>query len=135
VRAILDKVEGVADVTCDRKNKTVSFTAKDKETAHKALDALYDGGFAGTGSFGDLSFARATAATKGQTNEVTVKGVHACCKRCVGIIKGLFKDATVTVTGTGVQKDLRITGENLNVSEVLSKLEGAGFSGRAEGKK
>jgi copper chaperone CopZ len=134
VRAVLDKVEGVADVTCDRKNKTVTFTAKDEKTAHKALDALYDGGFAGTGSYGDLAFARATTDSTTKTNEVTVKGVHACCKRCVGILKGLFKDATVTVTGEGVQKDLRITGKDLSVGEVLSKLESAGFSGRAKGK-
>jgi copper chaperone CopZ len=135
VRAILAKVEGVGDVACDRKNKTVTFSAKDQKTAVKALDALFAGGFAGTGSYGDVAFARATRVEGGKTDEVTVKGVHACCKTCIKAIQALFKDATVTVSGKGVQRDVHIAGKDLDPGDVQGKLEGAGFSGRLEVRK
>ena len=43
VGGILKKVDGVTDPKCDREGKTVTFTAKDDETAKKAVQALADG--------------------------------------------------------------------------------------------
>src|SRR5205807_8974722 len=63
VKAILAKVDGVSEVQCDRQNKTVTFTARDKKAAEKALDAMFAGGFAGTAMYDGVSFARASAAT------------------------------------------------------------------------
>jgi copper chaperone CopZ len=130
VVGILGKIDGISDVKTDRKSKTVSFAAKDKAAFQKAYDALYNGGFAGTGTFGDTVTARDSAKTEGKVDEVTVKGVHACCNQCIGALNALFKDSKVTVIGKGTQRDVQISGKDLNVGEVLRKLESAGFSGR-----
>jgi hypothetical protein len=134
VQSILGKVDGISDVKTDRKAKSVTFTAKDAAAFKKAYDALYDGGFAGTGTFGNTGVTRAPNKNTDKADEVTVKGVHACCKQCVGILQATFKDAKVTVTGTGTQRDVTVSGKGLNVGEVLSKLEAAGFSGKVEKK-
>src|SRR5437870_3177877 len=47
VKGILDKVEGVTDIACDRQLKTVTFTAEDAKTAKKAFASLRKGGFFG----------------------------------------------------------------------------------------
>src|SRR5262245_64597581 len=47
VGQLLQKVDGVTG-KCDREAGTISITAKDKESAQKAVDALTAGGFHGT---------------------------------------------------------------------------------------
>jgi copper chaperone CopZ len=130
VGGILGKIDGVSDAKCDIKGKTVTFTAKDKATFEKAFNALHDAGFAGTGKFGDTGIARASSKTEGKSDEVTVKGVHACCGMCISALQGLFPDAKVTVTGKGTQRDVRVAGKDLNAGEVLQKMESAGFTGK-----
>ena len=48
VNDILGKIEGVSDVKCDRKNKTVTLTAADDQAAQKGSDALATAGYHGT---------------------------------------------------------------------------------------
>jgi hypothetical protein len=66
------------------------------------------------------------------TEEVTVKGVHVCCKECQKIVDGLFKDAKVSYAGTGPLKDLKIAGKGLTKSKVWGALLDAGFAGKFE---
>jgi copper chaperone CopZ len=132
VQAILAKVDGISDVQCDRKNKTVTFTARDKTAAQKALDAMFEGGFAGTGKYDNVSFGRASSSTAGKADTITVKGVHACCGQCHKALKALFPDATVTIAGSGAQRDITIAGKDLSAAEVQQKLQKAGFSGKIE---
>jgi copper chaperone CopZ len=129
VKGILDKVEGVSDVECDRKNKTVTFKLKDGKGADKVLQALSKGGFCCTVTVGGKSIAEGPADSKDKADEVTVKGVHACCKQCKEAIEKLFPDAKITLTGKGPQKDLTISGKDLVVSDVLKTLNKAGFTG------
>jgi copper chaperone CopZ len=134
VEAILAKVDGVSDVKCSVKDKTVTFTAKDKAAAAKALGAMYDGGFAGAAKYGDIAISRATAKVEGKEKDVTVKGVHACCGQCTTAIKGLFPDAKVTITGAGAQRDVTIEGTDLSFAGVLQALNAKGFTGKVEKK-
>jgi copper chaperone CopZ len=134
VNDLLAKVEGVAEVKCDRKNKTVTFTAKDMKAAQKALEALFDGGFAGTGHYGDVAFEATTSAPAEKANEVTVKNVHACCPQCHKALQKLFDGAKVTITGSGPQRDVTVGGDNLSGREILEKLNKAGFNGKIEKK-
>jgi periplasmic mercuric ion binding protein len=134
VAAILDKVEGVADVKCDRKNKTVTFNAKNLKAAQAALAAMYEGGFAGTAKYGDTELTRSLSTDKTKSNEITVKGVHACCGMCHKAIQKLFADAKVTFAGTGPQREVTITGKDLVANDVLLKLSEAGFNGTVEKK-
>jgi copper chaperone CopZ len=131
----LKKVEGVAEVKCDQKTKIVTFTSKDDKTSGEALEALFKAGFTGkaTKENGNMFLGRiGPNPFEKPTDEVTVKGVHACCKECQKIIDGLFKDAKVSYSGTGPLKDLKITGKGLNKNKVWAALLQAGFAGKVE---
>lgn len=132
VNAILAKVDGVSDVTCDRKKKTVSFTAKNFAAANAALAAMYEGGFSGTATYDNKNFSLTTTGGTTKTDTVTVKGVHACCGQCTKAITKLFPDAKVTIAGSGAQRDVTVSGKDLTVSDVVGKLNGAGFNGKVE---
>jgi periplasmic mercuric ion binding protein len=135
VAGILKDVEGITDAKCDIKEKTVSFTAKDKKAADAAVAALYKGGFAGEGKFGDAKVGGKTAKkTEGKVDSVTVKDVHACCGQCNKALKALFPDAKVAIEGAGQQKDVTIAGTGLNVGEVIDALRKAGFNGKVDKK-
>jgi copper chaperone CopZ len=133
VNGILDKVEGVSNVKCDVKNKTVTFSAKDKATVEKALAAMYKGGFAGSATFGDATISKSASAPTGKADEVVVKDVHACCGQCKTAIGNVFGgNANVTITGSGAQRTVTIRGKDLNPADVLQKLNKAGFNGTIE---
>ena len=135
VGKILGGVEGITDAKCDIKEKNVTFTAKDKKAADDAVAALYKGGFAGEGKFGDAKLGgKVPKKTEGKVDSVTVKDVHACCWMCNKAIKALFPDATVTIEGPGPQKDVTIAGKDLNTSDVLAALRKAGFNGKIDKK-
>jgi hypothetical protein len=132
VAAILAKVEGISDVVCDRSVKppTVTFTAKDQAAAHQALDAMYQGGFSGSLKVGDtVATPAAPQLPKGKVNSVTFTKVHVCCGQCVTGVKKLFKDAEVTFEGKDAQKDVTITGTDLDPNMVLQRLREGGFNG------
>ncbi len=130
---ILAKVDGLADVKVDQKTKTVTFTAKDKATAERAVSAIYEAGFAGTAKYDDAALAAPAAKqSDSKTKEITVKGVHACCGQCHKAIKALFEGAKVDITGTGAQRTVTITGADLSPATVLQKLNETGFNGKIE---
>jgi copper chaperone CopZ len=130
----LSAVDGVTDVTSDQKTKTVTFKAKDTKAAEAGVKALIAAGFFGSASEDgkDLKIGLNLPKKGEKADEVTVKGVHVCCKRCQNMINDLFKDAKVTYSGTGVQKDVKISGKGLDKEAVLETLLKAGFSGKVE---
>ncbi len=135
VAAILKGIDGISEAKCDIKEKTVSFTAKDKKAADAAVAALYKGGFAGEGKYGDEKVGgKAPKATKGKVDSVTVKDVHACCGQCHKALKALFPDAKVTIEGTGPQREVTVEATGLNVGEVIGTLRKAGFNGKVDKK-
>ena len=135
IAAVLKDIEGISDAKSDIKEKTVSFTAKDKKAADAAVKALYDNGFAGEGKFGDAKLGGKTGKkTEGKVDTVTVKGVHACCGMCHKAIKALWPDATVTIDGSGPMRDITVAGKDLNAGEVIMALRKAGFNGKIDKK-
>jgi copper chaperone CopZ len=136
VGVILAKVDGISEVKCDRKSKSVTFTAKDAKAANAAWDALYAGGFAGTLTFDGATDARAVKATNDKNDELKFDKVHACCGQCIKALGALFPDAKVSVTGKGAQRLVTISGKDLDAGATLNALNGAGFNGvRVEAKK
>src|SRR5262249_35165779 len=115
---ILGKVDGVSKVSVDRPNKRGTFEAKSDKAASDAYNALMKGGFYCTLTQGDKSSATSSSVNL-KADTITVKNVHACCGQCVKALKALFKDAEVTVEGTGSQKDVTIAGKNLEGQAVL----------------
>jgi hypothetical protein len=130
VKGILDKVEGVSDIACDRKAKTVTFTATDSKTAKKAFQSLRKGGFFGEASVDGNAITVKNKASKDKTDKVTVGDVHVCCGACKKAIETLFTGLTITYSGSGAQKSVTISGENLEPAAVLDVLRKAGFNGK-----
>jgi copper chaperone CopZ len=131
VSGILEKVEGLSDVKVDQSTKTVTCTAKDKATAEKALAAMYTGGFAATGKYGDATISYTVPKqSNSKAKEVTVKDVHVCCGQCKAAIKKLFKGAEVKYEGTGPQLDVTVSGDDLTPAGVLKALNDSGFHGK-----
>jgi copper chaperone CopZ len=129
VAGILGKVDGVSDAKCDRAEKTVTFTASDAKTARKAFDALRKGGFFGQATCEGKEMKTKNTASKDKAAKVTVNDVHVCCGACKKAVEKLFKDATITYTGDGPQRNVTIAGENLTPAAVLQTLRAAGFNG------
>jgi hypothetical protein len=130
VQAILDKVEGVSEVACDRSKQEVRFTAKDEKAAKSAYDKLLTGGFYGRASSDQgTAFATASASAGVKADQVTVKGVHVCCNSCKRGIEALFQGSKVSYAGDGPQRDVTISGRNLDPAAVMDTLRGAGFNG------
>ena len=134
VTEILTNVNGVTKITCDRKGKAVTFEAKDKKTADDAVAALLNGGFIGKMTVDGKDIPITNKELKFKADEISVKNVHICCGQCTKAVNALFKDAKVTVSGKGAQKDVVISGKNLDADEVLRTLQSAGFHGVVEKK-
>jgi copper chaperone CopZ len=134
VAAALKTVDGVADAKCDQKAKTVSFTTKDEKTTTAALKALTNAGYYGEASDDGKAVKLDTPSLKAgeKADDVTVKGVHVCCKMCQDAVNALFKDAKVSYTGTGAQREVKISGKGLEKAKVLEALQKAGFTGKVE---
>jgi copper chaperone CopZ len=130
----LAKADGLADVKCDQKTKSITFTANDDKALTGALQALMDAGFYGTATNDGkvVAFAQAGPKKGDKADEITVKGVHVCCKRCQDAVTALLKGAKVSFSGSGAQKDVKISGKDLDKAEVLKKLEKGGFFGKVE---
>jgi mercuric ion binding protein len=129
VKGILEKVEGVSDIACDRATKTVTFTATDEKTAKKGFQSLRKGGFFGEASCDGKALTVKNKASKDKVNEVTVNDVHVCCGNCKKAIEKLFKGATITYTGDGPQRNVTIAGEDLVPATVLDTLRKGGLTG------
>lgn len=142
VADVLAKVPGVSDPKVDLKTRTATFMAKDYAAFRDAYLALVNAGLVCLPYY-DLAggekidpkarfFILGKMESKGKTNVVKVKGVHCCCADCQKVIAGLFKNAKVTFTGTGPQKDLTITGKDLSKADIINALFDAGLHGKLD---
>ena len=127
VGQILQKVDGVTG-KCDRAAGTISITAKDKESAQKAGDALAAGGFHGTVEGKEVTIKDDSGATKGQVKSLTINGIHNCCNSCnekinsaLGKVKGVTGNTAKARSDT-----FEVTGD-FDAEEVVKTLNAAGF--------
>jgi mercuric ion binding protein len=136
VAETLKTVDGVTDAKCDTKAKTVTFTTKDDKTTTAAVTALFASGFFGTSTDdGKEVKVETDAPTKGdKADEVTIKGVHACCGQCQGAIKKALPEGTKAAFSDkkGAQVTVKVTGKDLDKAGILEALNKAGFNGKIE---
>jgi periplasmic mercuric ion binding protein len=136
VKEILGNVKGVSAVKVDRKAADkVTFTAESEAVANDALTALHKGGFACELTAGSKKFSAPKTMVNVKGDEIVVTGSHVCCGACIKAVKALFKDAEITVNGTGTIRDIIVKGKNLDGQVVLDTLEKGGFSGTVQSKK
>jgi copper chaperone CopZ len=124
---ILKKVDGVTG-KCDQKGGSVAITAKDDETAQKALDALAAGGFHGTTDSKDLKIKDDSGVAKEKVKTLTLEGVHNCCNLCnKSITAAVGKVAGVTGNTAKAKSDtFDVTGE-FDAEELVKALNAAGY--------
>jgi copper chaperone CopZ len=134
VAKILKGVDGVSG-KCNQKAKTVTITAKDDETAQKALDALAAGGFHGDTGNKDLAQKDDSGASAGKVKGVTVSGVHNCCGACCKAIKAAVKgvDGVKADTAKPKETSFEVTGD-FDAAELVKALNAAGFHVKVEKK-
>jgi copper chaperone CopZ len=127
VGAIIGKVDG-ASATCDTKAKTITITAKDDETAKKAIAALAEGGFHGDTGNKDINFKDDSGAEKGKVKTVTITGVHNCCRNCNDAILAVLKkvDGVKENTAKAKSATFDVNGE-FDEQDLVKALNTAGF--------
>jgi hypothetical protein len=127
----LAKVDGVSDVACVRKDKIVTFTAKDDKAATAGVKALLEAGYFGTATNEgkEIKVEVATPKKDDKADDVTVKNVHVCCPACKKAISGLFEGSKVDFPDKG---QVKISGKDLDKATVLDALRKAGFNGTIE---
>jgi copper chaperone CopZ len=128
VGKILKTVDGVAG-KCDAKAGTVTITAKDDDTAAKAVAALAAGGFYGESSNPKLAIKDESGATAGKVKSVTVSGIHNCCGSCCKAIKSAVKKVDGVTGDTAKPKatTFEVTGD-FDAVELVKALHAAGFN-------
>jgi len=133
---VLEKVEGVSELSVDWKQREATCNLKDKNAA-KALDkALREAGFHCHYDFDksvlvvELTFTKVGNPIGEQkpVQEISYKEVHVCCEGCQKAITALFKDATVTFEGEGARRTVKISGKDMNRSKADKAMSEAGFS-------
>jgi periplasmic mercuric ion binding protein len=130
VKAVGDILKGIDGVSgkCDQAGKTVTITAKDDETAQKAIDALAAGGFTGTTDNDKIKVKDDSGVTKGKVKTLTLTGIHNCCGQCNGIIKKTLKtvDGVKGDTAKAKGDTFEVTGD-FEAEDVVKALNAAGF--------
>ena len=127
VGKVLKGVDGVTDAKCDKDNKTVTFNAKDADTAKKALKALANAGFSGDAGK-DLALKDDSGAPKGKVKTITLTGVHNCCGMCNGALQKAIKsvDGVKDNTAKAKEKTFEVTGD-FDAQALIKALNEAGF--------
>jgi copper chaperone CopZ len=127
VGGVLKKVDGVTDPKCDKDTKTVTFTAKDADTAKKAIQALADAGFHGDAGK-DLALKDDSGVEKGKVKSITLTGTHNCCGMCNDALQKAIKsvDGVKDNTAKAKEKTFDVTGD-FDAAALVKALNDAGF--------
>lgn len=127
---ITKAVTSVKGATAEVEDETVTITAKNTPTAKKALEALLDAGYAGTG---EGIAAPETASSQRKLNGATVSGAHLCCGKCVKAVEAALKEVP-GVTGSKVESkasEFTVEGE-FTEGALIAALNKAGFHGKVK---
>jgi copper chaperone CopZ len=132
--AALSGVKGVSDVKIDQETKTITCKTKlgDGLDAVMALFAVglygqYDIDNEGKGTFNHISFTTIPQPhQRGKADEITVEGVHICCKACQKTIEGLYPEAKITFLS---KTEFKLAGKDMDRKKVIEKLQKAGLNG------
>ena len=135
VRAVGETLKGIEGVTgkCDQKAKTVTITAKDDETAQKAVDALAAAGFHGTTNSDKVKVKDDSGVKAGKVKTLTLTNVHNCCGACTSAIKATVKKVE-GVTGDTLKAKtdtFEVTGD-FDAEALVKALNAAGFHAKVQ---
>ncbi|MFG0333262.1 MAG: cation transporter [Maioricimonas sp. JB049] len=130
----LKDVSGVAGVTCDRDEGTVSFNARSADAAKSAIDALAEAGFFGKAKHDgkEVAFPKSGAKDGAKADTVSVSSVHLCCGGCVSAVTKAVKkvDGVSDVSCDRSESSVKVTGSDVSVEAVVKALNAAGFNAK-----
>lgn len=130
VGIVAKTLKGVDGVTakCDQDAGIVNITAKDDETAQKALDALSGAGFHGDSGNDKIKIKSAAGTASGKVKSLTLTGIHNCCGQCCKAIKATVKKVDGVSGDTAKPKNntFEVTGD-FDAAAVIKALEAEGF--------
>ena len=127
---ITKAVQSVKGATALVDEETVTITAKNTSTARKALEALMEAGYAGTGEGIE---APKTASSTRMLKGATVSGAHLCCGKCVKAVEAAVKTVP-GVTGAKIESkasEFTVEGE-FSEGALIAALNQAGFHGKVK---
>ena len=123
-------VESVKGATAVVDGETVTINAKNTPTARKAMEALMEAGYAGTGEGIE---APKEASSKRMLKGATVSGAHLCCGKCVKAVEAAVKTVP-GVTGSKIESkasEFTVEGE-FSEGALIAALNQAGFHGKVK---
>lgn len=126
----LEKLPGVSAIKVDLEKRTATLALKDSEDINKVRDALHQAGMDGQLSLDGRVLQTGGVAYGGKPpSKIVLTDVHACCAECEDKLAKLVKgnDVKVAFTGDGPRKTMTITGANLDLNLVMTKLGNAGY--------
>lgn len=131
----LEGIDGITNAKNDRKAKTITFEAANKDAAEAALKALAKDGFYGEAKFGtsttELKWPESGAKKDTKAATVVIESVHLCCGACVTGAKDALAKAEGVSEVDVDRKAGKITvkGKDLAETKVVAALNKAGFFG------
>lgn len=129
-RGITKAVESVKGATANVDGETVTITAKNSPAAKKALEALLEAGYSGTGEGVEAPKAASSDRTlKG----ATVSGAHLCCGKCVKAVEKAVASVK-GITGSSIESkasEFTVEGE-FREGDLIAALNQVGFNGKVK---
>lgn len=130
VEKAVAKLEG-CKVTADKSTGDVQIEANDLATAKKAVAAIGKAGYYGKSDRKDISIPN--KASKEKVEQVTVKGLHLCCGKCVkGLQAALDKCSGVKANTAETKAETFQVSGHFSKADLVQALQEAGFNGVVE---
>jgi copper chaperone CopZ len=129
-KGITKAIESVKGATAAVDGETVTITVKNTPTAKKALEALMEAGYAGTGEGVEAPKA---AASDRVLKGATVSGAHLCCGKCVKAVEKAVASVK-GITGSSIESkasEFTVEGE-FREGDLIAALNQAGFNGQVK---
>ncbi|MBV6498859.1 MAG: hypothetical protein CJBNEKGG_01089 [Prosthecobacter sp.] len=127
---IVKAAASIKDVTVTAEGKTVTITAKSKNNAKKAVEAIMAAGYYGTSDDTEKSSVGASAAASKKLTEATVNGAHLCCQKCANAMADAVKSVPGVTEHTVASKasSFTVKGE-FTEADLIAAMNKAGFHG------
>lgn len=127
---IVKAAAAIKDVTVTAEGETVTVTAKSKNNARKAVEAIMAAGYYGTSEEGGRTASSASAASSKKLTEATVNGAHLCCQKCANAMADAVKSVPGVTEHTVASKasSFTVKGE-FTEADLIAAMNKAGFHG------
>ncbi len=127
---IVKATAGIKDVTVMAEGRTVTITAKSKNNAKKAVEAIMTAGYYGTSDDAEKASVGASSSASKKLTEATVNGAHLCCQKCANAMADAVKSVPGVSEHTVASKASSFTVKgDFTEADLIAAMNKAGFHG------